>query len=81
MTYRLAAKFYDLFGSKNDLEFYRELALQSGSKALELGVGTARVAIWLAKAGITVVGIDNSVYMLEVAKEKIAKESEAVRSV
>jgi len=36
MTYRLAAKFYDLFGSKNDLEFYRELALQSGKKATSL---------------------------------------------
>jgi len=45
MTYSLAAKFYDLFGSKNDVDFYKELALQSGNKALELGVGTARVAI------------------------------------
>ena len=73
MTYRRAAKFYDLFGSKNDLEFYLELALQSGEKALELGVGTGRVAIPLAKAGITVVGIDNSVHMLRVAREKLAK--------
>ena len=80
MTYRLAAKFYDLFGSKNDLRFYKELALQSGNKALELGVGTARVAISLAKAGITVVGVDNSVHMLKIAKEKLAKESKAVRS-
>jgi len=40
-----------------------------------LSVGTARVAISLAKAGITVVGVDNSVHML-----KIAKESKAVRS-
>lgn len=79
MTYRLAAKFYDLFGAKNDLEFYKDLALQSGGKALELGVGTARVAISLAKAGVTVVGIDNSVHMLKVAGEKLAKESEAVR--
>lgn len=79
MTYRLAAKFYDLFGSKNDLEFYRELALQSGNKALELGVGTGRLAIPLAKAGIRVVGIDNSVHMLSVAREKLAKETEAVR--
>jgi ubiquinone/menaquinone biosynthesis C-methylase UbiE len=79
MTYRLAAKFYDLFGSKNDLEFYKELALQSGNKALELGVGTARVAISLAKAGVTVVGIDNSVHMLRVAKEKLTRESESVR--
>jgi len=79
MTYRLAAKFYDLFGSKNDLEFYRELALQSGKRALELGVGTGRVAIPLAKAGITVVGLDNSIHMLRVAREKLAKETEAVR--
>ena len=79
MTYRRAAKFYDLFGSKDDLEFYRELTLQSGKKALELGVGTGRVAIPLAKAGITVVGIDNSVHMLRVAREKLAKETEAVK--
>ncbi len=79
MTYRQSAKFYDLFGSKNDLEFYRELALQNGKKALELGVGTGRVAIPLAKAAVTVVGIDNSVHMLRVAREKLAKEPEAVR--
>jgi len=79
VTYRLAAKFYDLFGSKNDLELYKELALQSGNKALELGVGTARVAISLAKDGVTVVGIDNSVHMLRVAKEKLAKETEDIR--
>jgi cyclopropane fatty-acyl-phospholipid synthase-like methyltransferase len=68
-----------LFGSKNDIKFYEELALQSGSQALELGVGTARVAIALAKAGITVVGIDNSIYMLKVAKNKLAEESEIIR--
>ena len=79
MTYRQAAKFYDLFGSKNDQEFYKGLALQSGKKALELGLGTARVALSLARAGVTVVGIDNSVHMLRVAKEKLTKESESVR--
>lgn len=79
MTYRLTAKFYDLFGSKNDLDFYRELALQSGEKALELGVGTGRVAIHLAKAGIMVAGVDNSTHMLRVAREKLAKETKAVR--
>jgi SAM-dependent methyltransferase len=69
-----------LFGSKDDTKFYTELSLQSGNQALELGVGTARVAIALAKAGITVVGIDDSVYMLKVAKSKLAKESELIRS-
>jgi len=80
MTYRLAAKFYDLFGSKDDIEFYKELAPRSGNRALELGVGTARVAIPLAKAGITVVGIDNSDHMLKVAENKLAKEQEQVRN-
>lgn len=79
MTYRLAAKFSDLFGSKNDLEFYKELALRSRGEALELGVGTARVAIPVARAGITVVGIDSSLHMLRVAREKLAKKSAAVR--
>jgi len=80
MTYGVAAaRFYDLFGSKNDLDFYEELALRNGNEALELGVGTARVAISLAKAGVTVVGIDNSVHMLKAAREKLAKESESVR--
>lgn len=79
MTYRLAAKFYDLFGSKNDLKFYGKLAVQSGDKALELGVGTGRVAIPIAKAGIKVVGIDSSAHMLRIAREKLAKETDAVR--
>lgn len=79
MTYRSAAKFYDLFGSKKDLEFYMKLALHSGRKSLELGVGTARVAIHLAKAGVTVYGLDNSIHMLRVARQKLAEETEAVR--
>lgn len=79
MTYRSASKFYDLFGSKNDLEFYRELALLNGKKALELGVGTARVAIHLAKAGVIVHGLDSSTHMLRVANQKLAEQTEAVR--
>lgn len=42
-------------------------------------MGTARVALSLARAGLTGVGIDNSVHMLRVAKEKLTKESESVR--
>ncbi|NWG11493.1 methyltransferase domain-containing protein [Candidatus Bathyarchaeota archaeon] len=39
---------------------------QTGKKALELGVGTGRVAIELARAGVSVWGIDNSTFMLNV---------------
>jgi ubiquinone/menaquinone biosynthesis C-methylase UbiE len=79
VNYGSASKYYDLFSSKNDIAFYRELAIRHGRKALELGVGTGRVAIELAKTGVVVWGIDNSKYMLAVAKQKLAKESTAVR--
>jgi len=79
LKYGPASKYYDLFASKNDIAFYRELALQHGKKALELGVGTGRVAIELAKAKVTVWGIDNSRFMLDVAKEKMKKESPSLK--
>jgi len=66
-------KFYDLFGEKEDTLFYISLAKKYGRKALELGVGTARLAIQLARSGIDVWGIDNSRYMLKAAKEKISR--------
>lgn len=47
---------------------------------MELGVGTARVAIFLAKAGVSVVGVDNSVHMLQIAKEKLARESKIIQN-
>ncbi len=59
MNYGSASKYCDLFGSKDDVAFYRELAIKHGRKALELGVGTGRVAIELAKAGVIVLRIDN----------------------
>ena len=63
MNYGPASKYYDLFASKDDVNFYEELALKHGKKALELGVGTGRVAIELEKKGVTVWGVDNSKYI------------------
>ncbi len=42
-----------------DLPFYESLAQRSGGAILELGVGTGRVALHLARAGHDVSGIDN----------------------
>jgi len=81
MTYREGAeKYYDLFGEKQDVSFYLDLAREQGGKALELGVGTARLAVQLARAGVEVWGIDNSPHMLGAAKAKLAKEKPDVRS-
>jgi SAM-dependent methyltransferase len=44
--------------------------LAAGGRVLELGVGTGRVAIPLARRGLSVVGIDNSAAMLAKLSEK-----------
>ncbi len=73
MSYLKAAQFYDLFalGKEQEQAFYRQIAQEVGSPALELGVGTGIFAFLLAKDGIEVVGIDASPYMLKEARSKL----------
>jgi len=47
-----------------DLLFWLELAAQNGKQALELGCGTGRVLLPLARSGIAITGIDNDPDML-----------------
>ncbi len=54
----------------DDLPFYENLARRSEGPVLELGVGTGRVAIPLARAGFEVWGIDASEAMLARARCK-----------
>jgi hypothetical protein len=49
----------------DDIGFYENLARSVDGPLLELGVGSGRVAVPLAKAGFDVVGIDNSASMLD----------------
>ncbi len=63
----------------DDIAFFKNLALGNGRQALELGVGTGRVAVELARSGIAVLGIDNSKYMLAVAEKKLEKEGASVK--
>ena len=80
MTYQEGAeRFYDLFSAKDDAPFYLELAHRHGEKALELGVGTARLAIQLARSGVETWGIDNSPHMLRAAERNLAREPPEVR--
>jgi ubiquinone/menaquinone biosynthesis C-methylase UbiE len=60
---------------RGDVVFYLGLALEAaaaGLPVLELAVGTGRVAIELARAGVQVVGLDISPAMLSVARSKAA---------
>lgn len=68
---RLIAESYDdLYGvvrdPSGDAAFYLDLARQSGGPVLELGCGTGRVLLPIARAGIECVGLDTSAAMLEV---------------
>ena len=52
-----------------DIAFYVEEALASGGPVIELAVGTGRIAVRIAEAGVPVIGIDGSAAMLEVARD------------
>ena len=53
-----------------DVEYYVELARDAGGPVVELGVGTGRIAIPTAAAGIHVIGIDSSPGMLAVCRDE-----------
>jgi SAM-dependent methyltransferase len=66
------AAYYDLAYKRrrHDVDFYVEVARKAGGPVLELGVGTARVALALARAGVETVGIEPVPEMLERARQK-----------
>lgn len=77
----VAARYYDYFstGLPGDVEFYVEEARKVGSPVLELGCGTGRILIELAKASLEVAGLDRSPDMLAIAERKLADLDAEVR--
>ncbi len=68
--YDSIASIYDPWSRSvtEDVDFYVERALASGGPVVELAVGTGRIAIPVARAGIDVIGVDSSPGMLAVAR-------------
>ena len=75
------AEIYDVFYGtlRDDIDFYCGLAEKYGDPVLELGCGTGRISIPLARRGYRVVGLDASKSMLEIFKKKLEKEPNEVR--
>jgi len=71
-AYDAIARIYDPWSRTvvEDVPFYLEEATRSGGPVLELGVGSGRIAVPIAAAGIEIVGVDLSSGMLEVARER-----------
>jgi ubiquinone/menaquinone biosynthesis C-methylase UbiE len=73
------APYYDLDfaeGDNAEIDCYINFARRTGSPVLELGVGTGRIAVPLAKVGFSVVGLDISPNMLQIARSKLAGMAE-----
>jgi ubiquinone/menaquinone biosynthesis C-methylase UbiE len=71
------APFYDWENAqtlgRRDVPFWRRVATRADGPVLELGCGTGRVSLPLARAGVNVVGIDRSAPMLDRARRRITK--------
>jgi len=75
-----SAEYYDLAYRQvtDDINYYLETAWNQGGPVLELGCGTGRITLQLARAGLTVTGIDISTEMLDQARRKLAREPRRV---
>jgi SAM-dependent methyltransferase len=71
------APFYDWENARTlgrrDVAFWRRIAAEAHGPVLELGCGTGRVSLPIARAGVALVGIDRSALMLAQARAQIAK--------
>ena len=80
-AYDPIASLYDPWSTSviEDISFYVEEALASAGPVVELGVGTGRIAIPTAAAGVQVIGVDSSAGMLEVCEARAREAGVADR--
>jgi len=72
-SYDAIARLYDPWSRSvtEDVSFYVEQAeLVAPGPIVELAVGTGRIAVPIAAAGISVIGVDSSSGMLEICRER-----------
>ena len=71
-SYDAIAEIYDPWSRTvtEDVDFYVAEARKAGGPVVELGVGTGRIAIPTARAGVPVIGVDSSRGMLEVCRRQ-----------
>jgi SAM-dependent methyltransferase len=68
-----------LYKERADVGFYVEEAKRAGGSVLELGCGTGRILLPIARAGVTIVGLDSSHQMLERCRANLGLEPVAVQ--
>ena len=77
------APFYDWENARTvgrrDVSFWQRLAVAQEGPVLELGCGTGRITLPVARAGAHIVGIDRSVPMLKRARRRLRRARLPVR--
>ena len=70
--YDAIAELYDPWSRSvtEDIGFYVAEARKARGPVVELGVGTGRIAVPVAEAGVPVIGVDSSAGMLEVCRRR-----------
>lgn len=79
--YEQIAAYYDLIHAEltEDVPLVLTLARQGKGTVLELGCGTGRLLLPLARAGHSVIGLDKSPAMLAKARERLSAEPQEVQ--
>ncbi len=74
-SYDSIAALYDPWSRsvKEDVDFYVAEARKAGGPIVELGVGTGRIAVPTAQAGVRIIGVDSSERMLEICRRRAAE--------
>ena len=68
-----------LYAARQDVDFYLAEAKRTRGAVLEVGCGTGRILLPIARAGGAITGLDGSPAMLDRCRTKLAAESAAVQ--
>ena len=71
---------YDAYfkGIEGEVDFYVEEAMDCGGPVLELGCGTGRVLLPIARNGIEITGLDIDCDLLDLLRRKLGREEKEV---
>jgi len=81
--YTLVSEFYDHvvpYRTRQDVDFFVEMAKETGGPVLEIGCGSGRVLIPTARTGVEIAGLDLSPAMLALCRKALEKEPKEVQA-
>lgn len=67
------------YTARRDVQFYIDEARDAGGSVLEVGCGTGRILLPIARSGHTIDGVDASPQMLDRCRSKLSGEPDEVR--